>query len=239
MALKGGSESMAATAWWARTITVLHTEATGVDTARNRIVSLAVVRVGPDGSVEPGSLTCVIDPGVPVPPEAVAIHGITTERARAEGRPPAEALRAACHLHDVPAQRLRICDNVPSDWPLLSAERRRHGVALPAGLPLFDPLLVDRHCDRWRRGSRPLADVARHYGVRLDEAHPASADAVASAAIARTLVHAYPDDLAGISAPELHARQARWHSDWRDSLNAYWQRSGNPRRHTARWPVGA
>ena len=36
---------MAATAWWARTTTVLDTETTGVGTERDRIVSLAVVRV--------------------------------------------------------------------------------------------------------------------------------------------------------------------------------------------------
>ena len=239
--LKGDSESMATLAWWARSITVLDTETTGVDTERDRIVSLAVIRVAPDGSVEPGSLACVIDPGVPVPPEAAAIHGITTERARAEGWRPAEALGAAAAL----VARCRdeggplTIFNAPFDWPLLSAECRRHGVALPAGVPLFDPLLVDRHCDRWRRGSRRLADVARHYGVLLADAHAADADAVAAAGVARALVRAYADDLAGMSAAELHARQAQWYSAWRDDLNAYWQRRGNPRRHTAQWPVGA
>ena len=191
--------------------------------------------------MEPDSLTCVVDPGVPVPPEAAAIHGITTERARAEGRPPAEALGAAAAL----VARCRdeggplVIFNVPFDWPLLSAECRRYGAPLPTGVPLFDPLLVDRHCDRWRRGSRRLADVARHYGVLLANAHAAAADAVATAALARVLVHAYPDDLAGLSPAELHARQARWYSDWRDSLNAYWARRGDPRRHTRGWPVGA
>lgn len=211
MAMKGDSKGRAAAAWWARTITVLDTETTGVDTERDHIVSLAVVRVAPDGSVEPDSLACIVDPGVPVPPEAAAIHGITTERARAEGRRPAEALGAAaalvarCRDEGVPL----VIFNVPFDWPLRCGECRRHGVALPTGVPLFDPLLVDRHCDRWRRGSRRLADVARHYGVLLADAHAAAADAMATAAIARALVHAYPDDSAGLFPIEPHARQAR------------------------------
>ena len=231
---------MATLGWWARSITVLDTETTGVNTAQDRIVSLAVVRVAPSGAVEPGSLATLVDPGVPIPADAAAIHGITTERARAEGARPADALRAAASL----LARCRdegaplVIYNAPFDWPLLAAEARRHSVAVPA-VPLFDPLLVDRHCDRYRRGSRRLADVAAHYGVRLEAAHGAEADAVAAAGVVRALVSAFPEDLAHVSVADLQVRQAHWYAQWRDSLNEYWRRRGDPRRNTTDWPVGA
>ena len=233
-----GAEPMAP--WWAGTLTVPDTETTGIDVARDRMVSLAVVRVTRTGAVEPGSLATVVDPGLPIPAGAAAVHGITTERAHADGVPPGMALRAAvplllrCRDEGAPV----VIFNAPFDWPLLAAEARRHGVALPA-VPLLDPLLLDRHFDRYRRGSRRLADVAAHYRVRLDAAHSAEADAVATAGVARALVAAFPDELRHVSVADLQARQALWYGQWRDSLNDYWARRGDPRRHTAEWPMGA
>lgn len=40
-----------------------------------------------------GELSCIINPGVPIPPEVAAIHGITDDIAAAEGRDPKEAFR--------------------------------------------------------------------------------------------------------------------------------------------------
>lgn len=200
-----------------------------------------MIRVSPEGTVEPGAVVSIVDPGVPIPAGAAAVHGITTERARAEGVPPADAIRAAaplllrCRNEGTPL----VIYNAPFDWPLLMAESSRHGVPLPAGVPLLDPLLLDRHFDRYRRGSRRLTDVATHYGVRLDAAHSAEADAVATAAIARALVAAFPSELAHLSVVDLQVRQARWYAAWRDGINDYWQRRGDPRRNTTDWPVGA
>ena len=157
-----GAEPMAP--WWAGTLTVPDTETTGIDVARDRMVSLAVVRVTRTGAVEPGSLATVVDPGLPIPAGAAAVHGITTERARREGVPPAVALRAAVplHLHGRDEGAPPRIFNAPFEGPLPAV-----------------PLLLDQHFDRYRRGSRRLADVAAHYGVRIDAAH--SADAVATA----------------------------------------------------------
>ena len=33
--------------------------------------------------------------------------------------------------------------------------------------PVIDALVLDRHCDRFRKGSRKLTAVAEHYGVDL------------------------------------------------------------------------
>ncbi len=56
-------------------------ETTSADPRTARIVTAAVVPAGGQ------ALTWLADPGVPIPAEAAAIHGITTQRARAEGAP--------------------------------------------------------------------------------------------------------------------------------------------------------
>lgn len=71
------------------------TETTGVDPSGDRLVTAALVwRAAPraDG-VRPQSVTTwLADPGVEIPEAAAAVHGVTTERARAEGRPVTEVL---------------------------------------------------------------------------------------------------------------------------------------------------
>ena len=52
-------------------------ETTGIDIARDRIVEISMVKVMPDG--EEIVRTRRINPGMPIPAEATAIHGITDE----------------------------------------------------------------------------------------------------------------------------------------------------------------
>ncbi len=71
------------------------TETTGVDPSGDRLVTAALVwRAEPQADgVRPQSVTTwLADPGVEIPEAAAAVHGVTTERARAEGRPVTEAL---------------------------------------------------------------------------------------------------------------------------------------------------
>src|SRR5487761_2529671 len=51
-------------------------ETTGVDTDTARPVSMAIVVYDPDGEVY-DKATSLINPGIPIPPEATEIHGIT------------------------------------------------------------------------------------------------------------------------------------------------------------------
>src|SRR6185369_15526641 len=50
-------------------------ETTGVRIGRDRIVQVGVVRVMPDGSRE--SWESLVNPEMPIPPEATAVHGIS------------------------------------------------------------------------------------------------------------------------------------------------------------------
>ncbi|MBL7148406.1 MAG: 3'-5' exonuclease [Nanoarchaeota archaeon] len=49
-------------------------ETTGIETLRDRIVELSALKINPDNTEE--SITLRINPQIPIPPEATAIHGI-------------------------------------------------------------------------------------------------------------------------------------------------------------------
>src|SRR5687768_15652768 len=66
------------------------TESTGVNVWADRIVTTALVDITP--GQRPQLHTELINPGVEIPTEATAVHGITTDHATQHGRPPAEVL---------------------------------------------------------------------------------------------------------------------------------------------------
>lgn len=53
-------------------------ETTGVNVAQDRIVEISVIKLNPDGTEE--TLTELVNPGMPIPAEAAAVHGITDEK---------------------------------------------------------------------------------------------------------------------------------------------------------------
>ena len=57
-----------------RPLAVLDLETTGTDPKLDRIIEISVLRVRPDGGHD--HRTGRVNPGVPIPPEATAIHGI-------------------------------------------------------------------------------------------------------------------------------------------------------------------
>jgi DNA polymerase III subunit epsilon len=65
-------------------------ETTGGDRETARIITVTLAFAG---GGRPTETTCLLtDPGVEIPAAATAVHGITTERARAEGLKPAEVM---------------------------------------------------------------------------------------------------------------------------------------------------
>ncbi|MDE5695583.1 MAG: 3'-5' exonuclease, partial [Alistipes sp.] len=60
-----------------RPIVFFDLETTGVDTSKDRIVEISMIKVMPDG--EEITRTRRINPGMPIPAEATAVHGITDE----------------------------------------------------------------------------------------------------------------------------------------------------------------
>lgn len=197
------------------------TETTGVDVETARIVTACVARVG--GGVERYSTRFLADPGIEIPAEATAIHGITTEHAREHGESAAAVCDGvAARLYEAwAAGRPVVGFNIAYDLTVLDRElRRHHGRLLIVNGPVVDPLVIDRHYDRYRRGSRKLPDMCVHYGVVQGGPHTAEGDAVAAARLAWKQARTYPE-LAVMSLDELTAAQAEWHATWAAEFAQY------------------
>ncbi|WP_327672216.1 MULTISPECIES: 3'-5' exonuclease [unclassified Streptomyces] len=209
-------------------------ETTGTDPREARIVTAAVIEVK-DGAVL-GHRQWLADPGVRIPDEAIAVHGVTNERAAAEGEP---ADRVADALAEILVGYWRtgvpvVAYNATFDLTLLSAELARHG--LPslrerlAGVepaPVIDPYTIDRTVDRYRRGKRNLEAVCTEYGVPLDAAHDASADALAAVLLARAIGERHAK-VAQLGVAELHRRQVEWFAESAADFQNFLRRKGNP-----------
>lgn len=224
-----------------RLVGVFDLETTGVDVRSDRIVTAHVGLLDGSGRII-RSRDWLADPGIEIPEGATAVHGVTTARARAEGRPATEvvgevvsALRA---LFDagIPV----VAYNAAFDFSLLTHEAARHGVhPLVDPSPVIDPLVIDKRYDRYRRGKRTLDVVAAHYAVPLDAAHEASADAVAAGRVAQAIAARYAAWLPP-TLDELHVRQIAWARAQADSLTEYFVRIGRidpEERLDGSWPV--
>ncbi len=219
-------------------IGVFDLETTGVDVETARIVSAFVGVI--DGSGQAKGVAWLADPGVDIPPGASAVHGITTERARAEGRPAVEVIAEIIEvLRALLAQGVPITIyNAPYDLTLLAREAARYGIApLEEPAPIIDPLVLDKATDRFRKGKRTLESAAAFYGVDLSDAHDATADAVAAGLVARAILSKHADAL-GNDLAVLHARQADWSAEQAASFEDYMRRTKNPDFSAeGGWPV--
>jgi DNA polymerase-3 subunit epsilon len=212
---------------WFDRLGVFDLETTGVEVAHDRIVTASVGLLAADGSVI-REQRWIADPGIEIPAGAAAVHGITTEQARAQGRPAAEVVaEVVAALRDVFADGAAVVAyNAPFDFSLLKHEAIRHGVEPIADpSPVFDPLVVDKSYDRFRKGKRTLETVAAHYEVALDAAHDATADAVAAGRVALALAERYADRLPD-TADAFHAEQVGWAREQADGLTEYFVRIG-------------
>ncbi|MFI8197125.1 3'-5' exonuclease [Streptomyces sp. NPDC085942] len=220
--------------WPSGTLTAFDLETTGTDVESDRIVTAAVVRLEADGSVSE-ERTWLLNPGVAIPEEASAIHGISTERAREHGLPAAPAIE---EIAGAIAAGLRsgiplVVMNARYDLSLLDRECRRYGIASVGERlgadpsPVIDPLVIDKHVDTYRRGKRTLHALCAHYGVPLDDAHDARADAVAAAGVARRVGEEY-QGIGGMPLEELHSLQVHAAAEQSSSLQAYLRRTSDP-----------
>jgi DNA polymerase-3 subunit epsilon len=169
--------------WHEGPMVSLDTESTGTDVYQDRIVTAAVVHHTPGR--RPRTLSWLINPGIPIPDEAAAVHGWTTERleARLAG---AEALR----IHDGREARLTrdgalfeiaaqaatamgtetplIIHNAPYDLTLLEAELVRNDIPGLSTRPkggirgVVDPMVIEKQYDPYRKScyKAPGCDVA-------------------------------------------------------------------------------
>jgi len=202
------------------------TETTGVDVEQDRVVTAALVRRDRAGT---HVRTWLLDPGIEIPPGASDIHGITTEHARAHGQDAATALD---EIAEALAQALRdgvpvVAYNAAFDLCILDAELRRHGLpTLDERLgrdvvPVIDPLVLDRHEDRYRPGKRKLVDLCGFYEVVEQGAlHSADVDVVATLDVLQKIVGRFPH-LGTLDLDTLHHYQVMAYRAWAEGFNAW------------------
>ncbi|HWL01400.1 MAG TPA: exonuclease domain-containing protein [Microbacteriaceae bacterium] len=225
---------------WHETLATFDTETTGVDVRDARIVSACLAEIGPSGEVI-ARTDWLLDPGVPIPEQAARIHGITTERARAEGVGAAEGVGSI--LRGIRAVLDRgiglVVYNAPYDLSLLAHEAHRHGHDGILAQPIIDPIILDKQVDRYRKGKRTLDLTAAYYGVELTDAHDAGADAIAAALIAQAIGARYRDVLPA-DVMELHRAQIGWAAEQQASFAQYMRDRVDPNWVSDRpeWPGG-
>lgn len=233
--------------WHTKRMAAFDLETTAADPEAARIVTACIVQVGGDQPPQPA--TWVADPGVEIPDEAAKIHGYTTERARAEGSPAPQVVEEiAAALGQVLSYGIPIVAmNARYDLTVLDRECRRHGV--PTLLdryvdnviwPVIDPFVIDKHVDRYRRGSRTLTALCEHYQVKLDGAHDSAADAIAAARVAWRLGATRPE-LAAMDIEALHHAQIDWARTQAEGLRAYFAKTPGKEHLAAgvrgEWPL--
>lgn len=209
-------------------------ETTGINPHEDRIVTACLVGFQPD--LRPVASKWLVDPGVEIPEEATAVHGITTEHAQACGSDPKVAAfqitrRLAHWLKD---GRPVVAYNAPYDFTLLEAENRRHDNPTLAHLlggvenlkPVIDPFVLDKHADKWRKGSRKLADTCQHYDVPLVAAHTSESDAASAVRLARAILAKHAHKFRGYTLASITQFQADWRKEQMDGLRAHFDRTG-------------
>lgn len=207
-------------------------ETTGTNPHATRIVTSSLLRI--DGS-SVDTTELLADPGVEIPESATAIHGITTEYAQQHGRPHEEVLAdTIARIRDAWRQDMAlIVFNAPYDLTVLRSLEPSFTVD---GL-VFDPLLIDRAMDRYRRGKRTLSALCEHYRITLDNAHNSSADALAAARIAWKQVRTWPE-LQSYSMEELMEFQAVKYYEIQSEFREWREKRGQDASTVSTsWPV--
>ena len=224
---------------WASQLAVFDTETTGIAVETTRIVTAHISVLDSSGHASEAR-DWLIDPGIEIPERASAVHGITTEYAREHGQSAPEALAdiigvLAAHLDSgIPV----VAYNASYDFSILDREARRYGLEpLSDARPIIDPLIIDRSVDRYRKGKRTLEAASAHYGVVLDNAHEAAADAIAAGRVAQAIARAHAEKLT-MSALELHDAQVTWAAEQAANFAEYLRSQGKtPYADDGRWPV--
>jgi DNA polymerase-3 subunit epsilon len=214
-------------------------ETTGTDPFNDRIVTCSLVfKESP--AVQSVREHWLVNPGIEIPGEASAIHGITTDAVIAHGDNPEEALpqiRAVIQAYaaQYPSMSL-VAFNAAFDLTMLQHELARHGLdPLIIDFPVIDPFVIDKQTDKFRRGSRKLTDVASLYGVQLENAHDAESDVVAAMKLAMRFPLKYPE--LAVPGRTIHQWQIIWRAEQCASLQDYFRKKDPTATVNGEWPI--
>ena len=155
------------------TFLALDFETTGLDSTIGRVVEIGAIRfrLGSEGCVEEAALACLVDPGMPIPRQASAIHGISDEDVK--GAPAFREIVPA--LLAIADGAVIVAHNVRFDLSFLDAELSRIGAARPEA-KVEDTVGLSRRAFPGRASYR-LGAIASALGIDAGSAHRALDDA--------------------------------------------------------------
>ena len=185
-------------------------ETTGVNIATDRIVEISYLKVYPNGKEECKTLR--INPGIPIPPESTAVHGIS------------DADVANCptfkEVAKTIAREIEGCDlagynSNRFDIPLLVEELLRAGV----DIDLSKRKMIDVQTIFHKMEQRTLSAAYKFYCDKdLNDAHTAEADTRATYEVLKSQLDRYenlPNDVAALAEFSTHNKNV----DFATSLN--------------------
>lgn len=227
--------------WWKRPVLSFDTETTGINVERARLVTWSVTLVDPDGRQLIDDGGTVYPDGFEIPEESSRVHGVDTETARMEGEQLPRALERIIGYANL-AETMGVpllAFNAPFDLTITLRELERAELPVPRSVlrgPVIDPLVIDRAYSR-RKGKRNLTANAEHYGVKLENAHTAAADALAAALVLYRQVERY-EKLQGMGLFDLHRHQAEAYAADKEGFEAYLrrERKDDSVRLSREWP---
>jgi DNA polymerase-3 subunit epsilon len=182
---------------------VFDLETTGTNVGKDRIVEICILKINPDASRE--SKTWLVNPGIAIPAETTAVHGISDEDV---ANAPSFKEISAKIMEMIAGTDLAGFNSNRFDVPLLAEELLRAGV----DFDLSKFRLVDAQTIYHKKEPRNLSAAFQFYcGKELINAHSAEADVLATFEVLDAQVGKYedlPKEIAGLSEFSYHNRFA-------------------------------
>lgn len=180
-----------------RPLVFIDIEGTGPDPAKDRIVSLSTIVIGPnnDTTAYAGG-TWMFNPGIKMSDEVIAIHGISNATAELETPFAESALAFSERLSGVDFAGFNLLNY---DVPILWEEFHRAGITWDlAGVRIIDVGNIFK-----KKEERTLSAAVKFYfGREHTGAHSSSGDAMATAEVMAAQLSRYPE-LSEMSIEEL------------------------------------
>jgi DNA polymerase-3 subunit epsilon len=230
---------------------VFDVESTGVNVELDRILTCYAMLEGPEGTIK-REWRWTINPGVEVPEGAAAVHGMTTEWIRDNGREDAgpaifEIFKV---LFNASEKRIPIVAyNARYDLSILHNEMIRHGQAdgveqlLSKGAIFYDASVHEKERNKYVKGSgmRTLKNTCLRYGIEFDDekAHAAQYDVQKTAELSRKLLAKERK----LGLVELMPLLIEWKREQDESLEKYFTKAqkknedGSAIRIDRGWPL--
>jgi len=178
-------------------------ETTGINIAADRIVEISYLKVDLGGNET--AKTILVNPEMPIPEQATAIHGITDEDVK---NAPTFGEVAKNLARDFEGCDLAGYNSVKFDIPLLAEEFLRVGVDIDLKKKKF----VDVQIIFMKMEPRTLAAAYKFFvGKELDSAHSAAVDTMATYEVLQAQLDRYPqleNDIGKLAEFSSHNRNA-------------------------------